>query len=165
VISARQEQEFTADRAVNNQAIAKILRRSFLTARLILGNSTQAEKTVMEAISVWNPDEEDEEQLFRITLRTAVQSRITGPSAVSDDKCTDDSSLPVELRRVTELSPPEIRHCFVLRVLVGLPSHVCAQMLHLDIHQLDQYCCDAMRTLSAFGSVEREQLKYSFKQE
>jgi hypothetical protein len=153
VISERQEQKF-AEGAVSNRVIANILSRSFLTARLIIGNTTQAEKAVLEAINVWNPDEEDEEQLFLITLRAAVQSQITAPSAVSNDECTADFRLPVELFRVLELSP-EIRRCFVLRVLVGMPSNVCAQILHADIRQLDQYCCVAMRKLSAFDSVQR----------
>ena len=152
MIDERQEQNF-AERAVSKRLTGNILSRSFLTASLLTGNTGQAEKAVLEAIKLWNPDEEDEERLFQITLRTAVQPQIAFSSATSNNECTADSCLPIELRRVLRLSP-EIRSCFVLRVLVGLPSNVCAEVLDLDIRQLDRYCCDAMENLAALDSFQ-----------
>jgi hypothetical protein len=46
------------------------------------------------------------------------------------------SILPFELRCVLAL-PQDIRHCFVMRILLGLPREVCAWLLHIDIPQVN----------------------------
>ena len=132
----------------SRRSIAAILSRSFLTARLLTGNITQAETAVIEAIGLCNPEQENEEDFFETTLRTAAQMQMIAAPAESYEESTNDSCLPIELRRVLELSP-ELRRCFVLRILAGVPSKVCAQLLRLGATQIDQYCCAAMQALSA----------------
>ena len=138
-----------------------ILSRSFLTARLLTGNIAQAETAVMEAISLCNPEQENAEEFYRITLRAALQMHMIAAAAESHEECCTDSQLPIELRRVLELSP-ELRRSFVLRILAGLPAHVCAQILHLEIRQLNQYCREAMRTLTALDSPQTFSMAASF---
>lgn len=104
----------------------------------------------MEAIDQWNPEEQDEEQLFQITVRTTVQRQMIASAGGSYEGRITDYYLPAELRRVLELSP-ELRRCFVLRVLVGLPSKICAQMLQVDVLQIDEYSCEAMKMLSVLA--------------
>ena len=140
-----------AEQPVSNQLMVQILRRSFLAAHLLTGSTTHAEKAVMAAIDVWNPNEDGEQQLFQITLRTAGQMEAVVSPSISHEERTIDSYLPVELRQVLELSP-KLRSCFVLRVLFGLPSPVCCKILHLSVPEIDERTCEAMKTLSALNS-------------
>ena len=137
---------------LRNRPVADSLNKCFLTAHLITGSSIQAEKAVMEAIDHWDPDEGDKSRLFRLTLESALKSMIAVSRPGSDEECSADF-LPDEMRRVLEL-PPNLRCCFVIRILAGLALLVCSQLLHLGVHQIDQYCCDAMKSLAS--------LTYSF---
>ena len=131
-----------------NRSIAHTLDGCFLIAHLLIGEAAQAEQAVMEAIDLWDPDEEGENQLLQLTLRTAIKTYTVISRSGLNEECCADSSLPIELRRVSEL-PPDLRRCFVLRILAGLSSEVCAQILHFGVRQVDQYCCDAMKSLTA----------------
>jgi len=61
------------------------------------------------------------------------------------------SIFPFELRRVLHLAP-DYRQCFVLRFLVGLPCEVCARLLHLEIHDVDERTRRAMLELPTIQS-------------
>jgi hypothetical protein len=63
------------------------------------------------------------------------------------------SFLPLELRWVLRLVP-NLRHCFVCRVLAGLPREVCASLLHLEVRQLDESTCTAVRKLATIAANE-----------
>ena len=76
----------STERAVSDRVMAKVLSRSFLTAHLLTGDATQAEKAVMEALDVWDPDTEDQEYLFQLTLRTAVERQNTVSLPLSNEE-------------------------------------------------------------------------------
>lgn len=160
MISKSQEQDVLG-RHAGDQPLAKLLTRSFVSAHLLTGDTTRAEKAVMEAIKTWNPNEDEEQDLFQITLRTAVQMSTDVYSELSDGERTADQPLPVELRQILKL-PRLLRCSFVLRILIGLPSQVCAQTLHLGVPQMDDYSCEAMKTL-AF--LDRAELSGQFSQQ
>lgn len=113
---------------------------------LLTGDSTEAEKVVMESLDSWNPSDEDVDEFLQSTLRAAARRPIE-PVLESGNS---DYQLPIELRRVLEL-PPELRRSFVLRVLVGLPSQICAYILEVGPCEISDRCCLAMRRLSALG--------------
>lgn len=145
--SQMREQALVAS-PVTKCSMEAVLSRSILTAHLLLGDITEAEKVVMEAIDIWELDGDDEEQLFQITLRAAVDRRLALFSTGSIENGASDYKLPIELRRVLEL-PAELRRPFVLQVLIGLPSQVCAQLLEVDVSEIPEYCWAAMKRLSA----------------
>jgi hypothetical protein len=149
MIAGPQEQDF-AERHMSERSIAKVLSRSFLSAHLLTGNITQAEKAVIDAIQIWDPNKDDEQQLFQITLRAAVQMQAILSPSVAHEEYITDPRIPVELRRVLELAPV-LRRSFVLRVLVDLPSQVCARTLHLSVSLIDKYSCDAIKSLAAIN--------------
>ena len=101
-------------------AIARLIERGFLTAHLLTGSIQQAEDATLKGLDSWNPDEEPEEALFQNVLDAAARAQI---QANRPDSEASGSNLPNELKAVLRLSP-ELRRCFVLRVLVGLPSQV-----------------------------------------
>ena len=55
--------------------------------------------------------------------------------------------LPVELQHVLHLAR-NLRHCFVLRLLVGLSRALCAWLLHLETRQIDERTCAAVLELA-----------------
>ena len=119
-----------------------LIRRAFLTAHLLTGNADQAESLTMTAIESWNPEEESEQALFQDVLETAVRAPVQfKPDAASP-------YLPAELRAVLRLAP-QLRRCYVLRILVQLPSQACARLLNLPSDAVDRYTCAALWCLSA----------------
>ena len=136
------------DNRERKQAVEDIVSRAFITAHLLTGNTEQAESATMEAIGSWKPDDENESVLLQITSNAAARAPIKLPPSNSSEQDEAESYLPVELRRVLRLASTP-RRCFVLRVLVGLPPQVCAQLLHLGIHRIDQYSYAALECLSA----------------
>ncbi len=83
------------------------------------------------------------------------------PRSASDEHGTAESYLPIELRRVLKLAP-ELRICFVLRILVGLPAQVCAQILHLGIRRINQYSLTAIKSLGTTELSGRARLTKRF---
>ena len=120
----------------------RLIGRAFLTAHLLTGNTEQAESATMTAIDSWNPEEESEEALFQDVLDTAVRAPVQfRPEAAGP-------YLSAELRAVLRLAP-QLRRCFVLRILVRLPSQVCARLLSLPSDAVDRYTCAALWCLGA----------------
>jgi hypothetical protein len=124
-------------------AIAHLIDRAFLTAHVLTASIQQAEDATMEAIDSWNPDEEPDEALFQNALDAATRAQIQQNGSGS---AGSGSYLPNELKAVLRLSPP-LRRCFVLRILVGLPSQVCARLLCFHSERVDQYTCAALQCL------------------
>jgi hypothetical protein len=117
--------------------------RAFLTARLLTASVGRAENAILGAIQSWYPDD-GLEDLFERAMDAAVSHEIDWGAA---EREPDDEGLPPELRRVLSL-PDEIRRCYVLRVLAGMPAEACAGMLRLHAHVVDEltsaalYCLD-----------------------
>jgi DNA-directed RNA polymerase specialized sigma24 family protein len=131
--------------------IEHTISRAFLTAHLLTASTEQAESATMEAIDSWDPDEETEEVLFRSVLDAAARAQIEYVPSSSNKCDVAGSYLPAELQAVLRLAP-QLRRCFVLRILVGLSPQVCARLLHLPSRRVDRYACAALECL---GSLDR----------
>jgi hypothetical protein len=151
VDSSQTPEQALSGNPVSKCSIEAILKRSILAAHLLIGDITEAENVVMEAIDAWEPDDAAGEQLFQTTLRAAARRSIAFFSAGSNETAALNWELPIELLRVLKL-PSELRQSFVLRVLLGLPSQVCTQILELAVHEVSEYTCAAMKRLSALDS-------------
>jgi DNA-directed RNA polymerase specialized sigma24 family protein len=126
------------------QGILRSLDRALLTAHLLTGNLQQAEEVTLDAIDSWRPGEEAEQVLFQNVLDAAAQAQVE-PGTNNPDRSA--SYMPNELKAVLRL-PPQLRSCFVLRILAGLPAQACARLLSLHSDMVDRYACDAVQCLA-----------------
>jgi hypothetical protein len=92
-----------------------LLGRAFWATLLLTGQVIHAEAAVLEAICRSEPDPAADET-FMVRAVTAAISEMT--ESVEDYNAAF-SILPLELQQVLRL-PKVLRHCFVLRTLVGL---------------------------------------------
>ena len=65
-----------------------------------------------------------------------------------------ERALPAELQRVL-LLPRDLRQCFVLRLLMGLPRERCAQLLGVDIAQVKHMTAMAAIELAEIAAREQ----------
>jgi DNA-directed RNA polymerase specialized sigma24 family protein len=126
------------------QGIPRLLDRALLTAHLLTGSLQQAEKAALDAVDSWDPGEEPEEVLFQNVLDAAAQAQVQ-PNPSNPD--SSGSHLPDELKAVLRLAP-QLRRCFVLRILAGLPAQACARLLCLHSDMVETYTCDALQCLA-----------------
>ena len=124
--------------------------RAFLTAHLLTANRKQAESAVLEAILHCDLEAGTEEAFLYRVAYAAIQVQVEYESSNVGEPVPAESLPPVELQAVLDLSP-QLRRCFVLRVLVGLPRQVCARLLHLSVLIVDQYTCAALERLAGIG--------------
>jgi len=120
-----------------------VIDRAFLAAHLLTGSLEQAESAVLEAIASWTPSAGEDALLERV-LHAAVRG--TAEDAHSPANDAPGTYLPAALQAVLRLEPLP-RHCYVLRVLVGLPRQVCASLLRLSFERLDHFTCAALKCL------------------
>ena len=126
----------------------QIIHRTFQTLYLLTASIQRAESATLKAIDTFDPDADSEETLLRFAIQAAVQGPVEPmPLLVSCEPESTGPLLPVELRAVLNLSP-NLRRSFVLRILVGLSRQGCAGLLRLNAAQVDQYTCDALRSLA-----------------
>jgi hypothetical protein len=112
------------------------LNRSFRTTLLLTGNVLLAEAALLHAISATQPEDILGESLLdQIVISVIALSARSMPAENEDD----DSSLllPHELQQVLRL-PADLRHCFVLRILVGFSRERCARLLNVTIQEIDE---------------------------
>jgi DNA-directed RNA polymerase specialized sigma24 family protein len=128
----------------NHALLTSVLRKSFWIAYLLAGDASLAEKTVLQAIDLWNRCEEDCQRLVQATAEIASRSEV-------DCACGLHTLLPEELSRVADL-PPELRKSFVLRVLLRMSSSDGARLLNLPVAQINHYSCDAVTSLSSLNA-------------
>ena len=131
--------------AANEQLQRAGIDRAFLAAHLLTGGSEKAECAIMEAIASWGSDQ-SEDELFDQVLRAAVRNTVEDEQLLVNQAGLPGASLPSELQAVLRLAP-QLRQCYVLRVLVGLPRQMCASMLRLSLQRVDQYTSAALRCL------------------
>jgi hypothetical protein len=129
--------------------LTEVLDRVFLVAVLITGNMNGAEDAVLDGIAAL--DGMISGDGFRLaTLKAAIERR--------EQRCGEGEdifpSLPLELRHILLLNP-DIRACFVLRVLLGMPSETCSEVLRIPIQKIDHSVSDAMQQLAVLGSTTR----------
>ncbi|MDQ2945579.1 MAG: hypothetical protein M3Y27_06500 [Acidobacteriota bacterium] len=101
--------------------------QSFWTALLLTSSPSKAEQAVIHGIQslkgsvVWEGD------LLQATVTAALLERDNRRQR-PEDLADATKLLPFELGRVLRL-PSNLRHCFILRTLAGLPVATCARLL------------------------------------
>ena len=124
----------------------KAVDKAYVTALLLTANPERAEAAILEGNRVTHLDNTSGEAFLRGAVNAAVEPPSDTSEQLPEDLERASSMLPFELRRVLHL-PQALRHCFVLRFLVGLPREVCARLLHLEIRQVDERARTAMLEL------------------
>lgn len=117
--------------------IRETIENAFIVGLLLTGSIERTEIAILESVRLSCPDNLFGEKLFRRVIHCSLEME----SDFSIKRWTELnhalSILPFELRCVLVL-PQDIRHCFVMRILLGLPREVCAWLLHIDIPQVNQ---------------------------
>jgi hypothetical protein len=123
------------------------VQNAFLIGLLLTGSMKQAEDAVMESVDCSDASDLSGERIFRRVI-DSLCSTFTRPAW---DIFDDDSAavLPPELRRVLNL-PRELRACFVLRLLIGLPCESCARLLQVDPSEIGSRLQRAITKLAGF---------------
>jgi len=117
---------------------AGAVRRAFQTAFLLSGNMAVAEAAVIDGIDACCPDS-DADGLFSETVKSAIR-RSGGPSIPG-------MALPAELSPVLMLDRT-VRHCFVMRVLVGYGLQECCRLLRLSADEVEEAVARSIREVS-----------------
>jgi hypothetical protein len=113
----------------------------------------QAEDAVVEAISQFDTEQSTAEQLLTMTVAAAIKKSHAIPQSPEVVK-NRSSILPWELNSVTYLSP-YLRHCYVLRILLGWSREVSASLLQLETSQIDEHTQTAALRLTYIHKVFR----------
>jgi hypothetical protein len=119
----------------------KPLATAFCTAFLLTADVETAEAAVLEAIQ-----NSDCDPLRGVLFRDVIQLSVNLAWRVRG-QCASPS-VPAELQEVLRLSA-RLRHCFVLRILLNFSRLACAEMLRLQVSQVDRYTCEALASLPA----------------
>ena len=123
-------------------AIAK----AFFTALLLTKSPQRAEAAVAESIDYLNPEEPFEEAVLRGAVCAAIYASAGALPPNQQEEEAALAALPRQLRGVLGFTP-NLRRCFVLRILLQLPREVCVRILHLTMKEIDQYTCEALWSL------------------
>ena len=115
---------------------------AFRTALLLTGDTRTAEAAVMQGIGAC--EDVSSGDLLIEAVRSAVRRRTK-----SSDGPYEVDGLPAELRRLFMLQPL-FRHCFVLRILVGLSPEVCAELLEISVIEFEGAMYGALTELRCY---------------
>ena len=105
---------------------------AFRAAFLLTGSLEVAETAVLDGIAALDVSHVPDEVLIFESVKSAIRRR----SSFSGQPAQAFAHLPIELRRLSLLAPVS-RDCFVLRILLGVPSSTCAAVLRLTVHKID----------------------------
>jgi len=125
---------------------------AFRTALILTGAMKTAEAAVMQGIGAC------EDLSPRGLMIEAVRSAVRRRTKSSDGPC-EVECLPPELRRLFMLQPLP-RHCFVLRVLVGLSPEVCAELLEVSVTEFENTVYRALTQLPLLCSPRAQPTGY-----
>ena len=125
---------------------------AFRTAVLLTGATKSAEAAVIHAISAC--EELSPHGLLTEAVRSAVRLQASSANGPYEVEC-----LPPELRRLFMLQPLP-RHCFVLRVLVGLSPEVCAELLEVSVTEFENAVYRALTQLPLLCSQRAQPIRY-----
>jgi len=128
-------------------ALSEAVSKAFVTAFLLSGDGERAETAVSKSIARMSLEDSSGEELIYEAIEVAVKPQDYAASTPKEWEPAA-SRLPLELRRVLCLAP-YVRKCFVLRVLVGLPSEACAALLNSNAEHVDRGARDAMLQLAS----------------
>ena len=129
--------------------LTEVLDRVFVVALLITGVMDSAEDAVLDGIAALEGTMSSDGFLLA-TLKSAIERSEHSSGEIEDIP----SILPLELRRILLLDP-DIRACFVLRILLGMPSETCSEVLRIPIQEIGHSVSDAMQQLAVLGSTAR----------
>jgi hypothetical protein len=125
---------------------------AFRTALLLTSDTRAAEAAVMHGIGVC--EDLSPGGLLIAAVRSAARRRTK-----SSDRPYEVECLPPELRRLFMLQPLP-RHCFVLRVLVGLSPEVCAELLEVSDTEFENAVYRALTQLALLCSPRAQPIRY-----
>ena len=128
------------------------LNMAFRTALLFTGDTRTAEVAATQAIDAC--EDLSPGGLLMEAVRSAVRRR-TKPS----DGPYGVDGLPDELRRLFMLQPL-LRHCFVLRILVGLCPEVCAELLEISVTEFEDAMYGALTELALLHSPKTQPIRH-----
>jgi DNA-directed RNA polymerase specialized sigma24 family protein len=124
--------------------ISSAVHTAFRTALLLGAATSTAEAAVLDGIDACG---HLSHRGFLIeTVRSTTRRRMKSAHAVDEIEL-----LPPELRRLF-LLPPLLRDCFVLRILVGLSTEVCAEILDVSNIEFEDAVCAALNQLPLLSS-------------
>jgi hypothetical protein len=127
--------------------------RAFALAYLLTADARQAEAAVSEAADCWNPEIDSEEALVRFSAVAAARLLRRGRGFFQ--RRLEVSRLPRQLTRIADFDAPS-RGCFVLRILMGLPLPVCAEMLGISAIEAHERLCSVLCELPYGHESEQE---------
>jgi hypothetical protein len=119
---------------------------AFRTALLLAGATKTAELAVLDGIDAC--ENISHRSLLIETVRSTIRRRAES-STVPDGI----NLLPPELRRLWGLQPI-CRDCFVLRILVQLPSDACVELLNIPVTEYEDALCGALNQLPLLSSFK-----------
>src|SRR5437016_1343389 len=144
----------TSSTHVEPHDLHKAVDKAFITALLLTGSTERAEAAILEGHGAMDLDHLSEDALFRRAVNAAIEPQSEPSEQPREELERASAVLPFELRRVLHL-PPALRHCFVLRFLVGLSCEACARLLPLEICQVDERARTAMLELPTIREEKR----------
>jgi hypothetical protein len=126
---------------------------AFITSLLLTANLEHAENAMLDAIDFLDPENESEGALLRGAVQASLAASVAVPSSRVEAQraCT---IVPSELCKVLHLAP-YLRHCFVLRVLLGWSREVCALLLGLRNEQIEERTSAALLALASSAAPLR----------
>jgi hypothetical protein len=127
--------------------VSESLNEIFTAAILLTGSAERAECAVLEGIETLGEDDVSEHMVLQATIRAAVKPEMMADEESPWEPQPAVSWLPIQLRRVLVL-PLDLRHAFVLRLLLGLPRDQCSRLLQLDDGTLDEHVGQAAIVLA-----------------
>ena len=125
---------------------------AFRTALLLTGDTRTAEAAVMHGIGVC--EDLSPGGLLIAAVRSAARRRTKSSDGHYEIEC-----LRPELRRLFMLQPLP-RHCFVLRVLVGLSPEACAEVLDISVTEFEDAVYGALTQLPLLCSPKAQAIRY-----
>jgi hypothetical protein len=121
------------------------IENAFIVGLLLTGSIEKAERAIVDSIRCTETEDVCGRRVFRRVIQWAVDPQDQRSRGVIDEASV--RILPFELGCVLHL-PSDLRHCYVLRILVGLSREVCAWVLHTDLEQISQRTQSAVNGLA-----------------
>lgn len=133
------------------------IENAFITGLLLTGSVEEAERAIVSCVHCSEEEDVRGQEVFRRVIQWSVDPREPQRSRTGIDEASV-RILPFELGCVLYL-PSHLRHCYVLRILVGLSREVCAWLLHTDVQQISQRTQSALNMLAEVHTgADREDL-------
>ena len=131
-----------------NSELSNAIEKAFSTALLLTASETMSEAAVLHGIGDLSCDQISSETLQLEVVKAAIR----GSVEFVDQLTLESPILPLELRPVLLLESRP-RHCFVLRVLLGMTREACSGILRLGVQEIDDAVLDAVRTLPSLSAA------------